>query len=1278
MHSHNKLLDKPLKFFLVLSLIGLIILPSGAVESGNPVLYDAYKGLDDLGVKDAWDMGYTGKGVNVAIIDFGIDFATPDLIGTQARVSNASSPYSGWPIVIDLESLSYYQQETPGFSSQYANTTSMDVKGYQVTGTSKSGIYHIGDHPDQHLAQFYGQPVKVLLVDETTTGVYDTAYVDLNNNHDFRDDKPCRKGDEISYWDRDNDGYPDESGGMIYFIADGKTPLPFSRMLYGENAKIPKNGELVAFECDDDRHGTMCASIIAAQGKNVMGIAPDSRIIPVRLGKTEEILWLLAILGYDGVPNTGDEANVISRSGGFMYRLNKGADEGSAFLEYLTTNVSPSTTMIFVSGNDGSGYGTCNPPSGVHAINVGATYDQWWNNSSYRGDVTCFSSRGPNALGQVKPNVLAPGDHTPESLPLWVTHSGKAAWDNYGGGTSGATPHAAAVVALIYQAYKDAHGEFPTSEKARDILMSSATDINEETFAQGSGMINAAKAVEIASGRNGVLIEPALLVTTPVEAGSTLKFNFTLTNHSGRTVNLKPQILIKDKTWEFTLSTANESILAIPEEMLTCNLLKVSSYYSRDARNTKLEKNEGCDIYLYNWEDMNGDGEIQNDELEIVALNTVAWGYGFTSEARMHDPSKRADDGLAVGLKKRGEIQSNEIKVVVEAYNWTPWDIGMNVDGSKISVSIPVPNTTGVFQGKLLLEGDDGKQCIPISFSAYKYDDISLSNTGGIYENDKLYGRFEGDGKGGWDTRFYPLYHHGHDLINIDVAWEDPNTDIDVYLYGEDSINISSLWEYPTRPPITLPELKILRENGHSRRILGDTFIVCSDGVKGGPSYNVFSTSTGENRDVITGKLTDGLNLIVLRQVVPGGNEYGENVDINVNVMPLNPINFTALAGETVNLTLMNAGVDTIRGFSKGDDLRGEEYLETFQAEEGDLLLIRSNCTSYKPQIFFDSNRNGTMDWDTDELIFGEQRFDDINPSYSDTIPIHKRGTYFLMLAYPECYMEFYHMKNKYNISSSGSTKVRVPEHAGKYLGIAENDGCIISTPVELVVNAGEPARLLLSAPNCTTLGMPFDTELEVQDEFGNPVEENITALVEFYNTTKTVEIIRGNTSVSLTAPDDAGMYDIKAQSRYGVVDKDIKITPITTNETTSIASEIADTSANDSMMAENALEVPKTEKNASLAMERNAQENIKLVSISTKNGYINLAWQPCTGAEYYNVYRLNYSTDYTYMKLGDVKNPEYSLKGVLWKSQTFRISAVNSAGNESELSDPVGIVVTP
>jgi len=44
------------------------------------------------------------------------------------------------------------------------------------------------------------------------------------------------------------------------------------------------------------------------------------------------------------------------------------------------------------------------------------------------------------------------------------------------------------VVALIYQAYRDKYGEFPSSEKARNILMSSATNIDEEIFAKARGL----------------------------------------------------------------------------------------------------------------------------------------------------------------------------------------------------------------------------------------------------------------------------------------------------------------------------------------------------------------------------------------------------------------------------------------------------------------------------------------------------------------------------------------------------------------------------------------------------------------------------------------------------------------------------------------------------------------------------------------------------------------------------------------------------------------------
>jgi subtilisin family serine protease len=1277
---------KCIVFVFALLLTGLLIVPSSsAIDDGNPALYHVYRGLEKFGTEDAWSMGYTGNGVKVAVIDSGMDFATPDMIGTQARVSNVRSPYYGWPIVIDLDSLVAYEDKmNPSLdlyprSSRYANTTSTDVKSCQVTGTSKSGIYHIGDHPDEHLAQFYGQPIKVLLADEKSPGIYDTVYVDLNNNHDFRDDKPCRKGDEISYWDRDKDGYPDESGGMIYFIADGKTPLPFSRMLFGEEARVPAMGELVAFQYEDSGHGTMCASIVAAQGKNVIGIAPDARIIAVQNSASSDmLLCLLASLGSDGVPNTGDEADIISRSGGFSYLFNKGADEGSAFLEYLTTKVAPSTTIVYPNGNDGSGYGTCTSPSSEHVINAGATYDLWWNNSSYGGDVVSFSSRGPNALGQVKPNVLATGYLAPKVLPLWYTHCGKAAWDDYGGGTSGATPHVAAVVALIYQAYSDAHGKFPTSEKARDILMSSATDINEEVFAQGAGIINARKAAEIASGKNGVLVEPALLVTPPVEAGSNLRFNFTISNYSGKQIDLTPEILVKDKKKKLILRSRDENIIfTIPGDMLDCDLLKVSSYYQRNNKSTKLDTYEGYDLCLYSWRDGNGDGKAQEDELEAISLPPGDMGLGFTSEARMHNPAERMKDGVVAGLKRRGEIKSKEIQVVIETYKWKPWNIVTNIDGDNVHLSIPTPNTTGVYQGKILLEYGGERQCIPISFSTCRLDEVKLNSSNETYENGKIYGRFEAEPKYFWDSRFYPIYHHhGSDLVTVDVAWDDPNTDIDVYLYGYGIFNTSKLWKFSAKPPINLPELKVLKENGHSVMIRGIHLIANDDKYIGG-FYSSYYTSTGGNREVIAGELTEGLNLIVLHQVISGSNRYGENVNIVVNATTFNSIDLIAKAGETVSFLL--PGIDGIIGFSRAEEVKGEEFgfdPKIFKADEGDVIVIRSNDTEYSPQLFFDSNNSGTMDWGDDmyfgsndnstmdELIFAERRNDNIGSSFIDIIPIHKKGTYFLFVMNPSGRLEVYHLNGRYESNSSAPMKIKAPEQAGEYLGIPERNGILIPVPVKMVIEAGDPASIRLEARNRTGANLLFEVTLKIQDKFGNLVENTTTAEVKFNGAARKVDLVDGIGSLNLIAPNMAGSYKIEAQSQHGRAERDIEIVDEPPIETGNVSI--------DNSGIEGA--IPEAKEIAPLDEKKDSPKRIQSQSAFLTDGNISLTWQAIEKADLYNVYRLK---EGNLEKLAEVKNPEYTMKGEPWKSYTFRISAVSIAGDESDLSDPMGIVVT-
>ena len=83
----------------------------------------------------------------------------------------------------------------------------------------------------------------------------------------------------------------------------------------------------------------------------------------------------------------------------------------------------------------------------------------------------------------------------------------------------------------------------------------------------------------------------------------------------------------------------------------------------------------------------------------------------------------------------------------------------------------------------------------------------------------------------------------------------------------------------------------------------------------------------------------------------------------------------------------------------------------------------------------------------------------------------------------------------------------------------------------------------------------------------------------------------------------------------------------------------------------------------------------IESVKITSTNGVIKICWQPLENSDHYIVYRL---VGDNLIKLVEVDVPEYTMDAGPWNSYTFRISAVDKDGNESELSDPIGIVVIP
>ena len=197
-------------------------------------------------------------------------------------------------------------------------------------------------------------------------------------------------------------------------------------------------GEPYLYPGDGDGHGThTMGTMVGDDGAGGrVGVAPGARWIAVKLfangGYTYEswihdaFQWVMAP---EGDPSLAPD--VVNNSWG----NDVGSD--TRFRNDVKALRAAGILPVFSAGNRGPGSGTIGSPgSYAEALAVGAL-DQ-------EGAIASFSSRGPNAWGNIKPDVAAPG--------VKVLSSFVGGGWALGTGTSMAAPHAAGLAALLRQA----------------------------------------------------------------------------------------------------------------------------------------------------------------------------------------------------------------------------------------------------------------------------------------------------------------------------------------------------------------------------------------------------------------------------------------------------------------------------------------------------------------------------------------------------------------------------------------------------------------------------------------------------------------------------------------------------------------------------------------------------------------------------------------------------------------------------------------------------------
>ncbi|MCG6912886.1 S8 family peptidase [bacterium BMS3Abin03] len=463
--------------------------------------------------------------------------------------------FSGTPEIITRLANDFDEIKEIRYDPKYPLKTSMDMTGNIPNDISRRpdeinsvnpGITLLGVE-DVWAQGYTGQGVLVASIDEGCAW----SHPDLVNNiwqnlgEDADDDgKVIEESGDYLRWvideddldgiDNDENGYVDDLIGWDYEFGTNNV------FVYTD---MDGDGD-IENELDGSDHGTATASIIAGylgeEGIST-GVAPGAKIINFRIGPSHTGNFLASQYIIDMC-----NVDIITQSQSFKwYEGSEGLQipDYAAFREMAETELAAGIIHFNSISNVGNAYGpplnigtpgNCPPPwlhpdqtltGGLSSImgvgNIDVTTDEiyssspvgptaWEDYTKYSGAGVWWLNEGeypysmpedyrdypyaltPFGMGLIKPDVSAPGQHT-ESLGIYYNGSTVGYTSHSFSGTSGATPHAAGVAALLLSA-----NPYLTPSDISRIMQTTAVEkgTSGKDNYYGAGRVNAYDAVQ--------------------------------------------------------------------------------------------------------------------------------------------------------------------------------------------------------------------------------------------------------------------------------------------------------------------------------------------------------------------------------------------------------------------------------------------------------------------------------------------------------------------------------------------------------------------------------------------------------------------------------------------------------------------------------------------------------------------------------------------------------------------------------------------------------------